>query len=210
MSVGNGQQPQKWNLPRGLVRIWVLLTAGWFALAGALWLVIWWNTVSDAADWVYRSIVSVDYEAVCARLRAQQTLGKKIDPIPAIPALELRVTDGVGKIIGAPGRCLIPIAQQEGIDLIPVAFRVVETDGSRLQEIEGADGRRRSMSSFPAVPPVRDETIFENDRERMFLSLGLILMPPVVLFAIGYGVYWAAAGFKPDSMDATSRREPFV
>jgi hypothetical protein len=210
MSVGNGQQSQQWNLRRGLIRIWIVLTAGWLIVAGALWLVIWWNTVSDAADWVYRSIVPVDYEAICARLRAQQTLGKTIDPIPTIPAIELRVTDGVGKIIGAPGRCLVPIAQQAGIELIPVAFHVVETDGSRLQEIEGADGRRRPMSSFPAVPPVRDETIFEHDRERMFLSLGLILTPPLVLFVIGYGVWWAASGFKPNPADVISRREPHI
>jgi hypothetical protein len=67
-----------------------------------------------------------------------------------------------------------------------------------------------AILTYPRSAPGRDETIFENDRERMFLSLGLILIPPVVLFAIGYGLYWAAAGFKPDSMDSTSRKEPFV
>jgi hypothetical protein len=92
---------------------------------------------SPAAGWQISDLIApTDYDALCAKLRRQRAAGGPVDPIPALPRLELIVENGVGRIVAAPGRCLAAFAEEEGIDLIPVAFRVVGGDGTALREIE--------------------------------------------------------------------------
>ncbi len=185
------------NVKRGLIRVWVLFAAIWLAIAGGIWVALWSAELAQLGRELVASVrPATDYDALCAKLRAQRAAGGPVDPIPAIPALELVVDNGVGRVVAAPGRCLVVFAKEEGVDLVPVAFRIVAGDGSKLREIEDRAGNRRPITDFPAVPPV-EQRIAGPDRGGMFWSLAFILGVPAILFVLGSGIWWAAIGFRP-------------
>jgi hypothetical protein len=132
--------PGRCNIRRGLIRAWVLFTTIWLITAGGFWLAAWWSELPIVWRDFVATVAPVNYEALCAKLRAQRAAGGPVDEIPAIPALEVVVAAGVAKVVAAPGRCLAVFAKEEGVDLIPVAIRVVGGDGSAVQQIEGQSG----------------------------------------------------------------------
>ena len=208
-----GDQSPRWNVKRGLIRFWILFVAVWFSTAGGIWIAVWSDDLLHIGREFIESLKpSVDYDALCVKLRRQRAAGGPVDEIPAIPALELVVNTGVGRIVAAPGRCLVVFAKEEGIELIPVAFKVVRGDGSTLREIEDNAGHRRPISDFPALPPVQGR-IPDYEYQQIYWSLAFIFgVPavifgvPAVLFVIGWGFWWAAMGFRSDHPRKT--REP--
>jgi hypothetical protein len=170
----------------------------WVAIAGGVWVSIYSDELALIGRELAASLTpAVDYAALCAKLRSQRAAGGPVDPIPALPALELVVENGIGRIVAAPGSCLVTFAQEEGVDLVPVALKIVGGDGSSLREIEGRDGKRRPIANFPTVPRVQP-AISASDRRGFFWSLALILGVPAILFALGSGFWWAVMGFRGD------------
>jgi hypothetical protein len=168
----------------------------WLATAGAIWGYTWSNELVQFGRELAASLApAVDYDALCAKLRAERAAGAPVDSIPAIPALELVVENGVGRVVAAPGRCLVVFAKEEGSGSVPVAFKIVGGDGSKLREIEDRAGNRRQITDFPPVPSVEQESP-SPDLGGMFWSLTIILSVPVILFVLGSGVWWAAMGFR--------------
>ena len=154
------------------------------------------------------TVAPIDYEALCAKLRAQRAAGRQVDEIPRIPALEVVVNDGVAKIVAAPGLCLAVFAKEEGIDLIPVAFRVIGGDGGTVQEIEDRSGRRRPLADFGTVPRIERATS-DSGRQNMLWSALFVLGVPAVLLALGFGFWWVAMGFKANTgLENAPRKEP--
>jgi hypothetical protein len=192
------QQSPKWNVKRGLIRVWVLFATIWLATAGGIWVAEW----SDEILGFGREFVALlrpaagysaaDYEALCATLRRQRAAGGTVDKIPVIPVAEVMVNNGVGRVVAAPGRCLIVFAQEEGVDLVPISYRVVGGDGSILREIEDRFGNRRPIADKMA--PRIQHTVPAS----FFWSLGFILSVPMVVFVLGWGFWWAAKGFGPN------------
>jgi hypothetical protein len=190
------EQSSKWNVKRGLIRLWVLFTTVWLATAGGIWVTEWSNELAQLGRELVRSVTpAIDYEALCAKLRAQRGAGGSADAIPAIPALELVVENGIGKVIAAPGRCLVVFAKEEGIGLVPVAFKIVGGDGSTLREIEDKAGNRRPITDFSSVPRI-ERVVSNSDRRTMFESFAFIVGVPMVLFGLGSGIRWAVMGFR--------------
>ena len=144
---------------------------------------------------------AADYEALCATLRRQRAAGGPVDKIPVIPVAEVTVNNGVGRVVAARGRCLVVFALEEGIDLVPISYRVVGGDGSTLREIEEQIRKPKAH---------RREGGISNDRVRcsnsFFWSFGLIVCAPMVLFLLGWGLRWAAMGFRSD--EPPPMREP--
>lgn len=197
-SIVQGGQTAKWNVKRGLIRVWVLFSTIWLATAGGIWVVEW----SDEILRFGRQFVALlrpandysaaDYEALCATLRRQRAAGGPVDKIPVIPVAEVTVNNGVGRVVAARGRCLVVFALEEGIDLVPISYRVVGGDGSTLREIEDKFGNRR-----PIAEKVVSQMI-EYAVPDLFWSFGLIVSAPMVLFLLGWGLRWAAMGFRSD------------
>jgi hypothetical protein len=194
------------NVRRGLFRVWVLITALWFCAAGGLWIAIWGEQLGDAGTEVFHHIVhrTPDYEAICAALRSARAAGITPAPIPAIPALELDVENEVGRVVAAPGRCLAEFAAEENIGLIPVALRVVKSDGTRLRRIQANNGSLRDVGDFTKVP-VREDTLALHGAS-MFSGLASILVVPIFILLIGCSIGWAVNGFR--SPEKSAPREP--
>ena len=184
----------KWNVERGLIRGWVLFAVIWTVVLGAVWLVFWSHELAQIGN---EFAPAPNYDALCAKLRAERAAGSPVDPIPAIPALELVVENGVGRVVAAPGRCLVVLAKEAGIDLVPVALRIVGGDGSKLQYIQDREGNRRPIADFRPAPTV----IRMPDRSTMFFYLALILGVPAILFARGSGA-WSAVVERSDYITA--------
>jgi hypothetical protein len=197
-SIVQGEQTAKWNVKRGLVRVWVLFATIWLATAGGIWAAEW----SDEILWVGGEFIALlrpaadysaaDYEALCATLRRQRAGGGPVDKIPVIPVAEVTVNNGVGRVVAARGRCLVVFAQEEGVDLVAISYRIVGGDGSTLREIEDRFGNRR---------PVADKMVPRIEHavpDAFFWSLGFILSVPMVVFVLGWGFWWTAKGFRSD------------
>jgi hypothetical protein len=145
-----GDRSPKWNVKRGLIRVWILFAAIWLATAGGIWAAIWSAAILQLGRGFVGSLTPApDYETLCTKLRGQRAAGGPVDEIAAIPALELVVNAGRGKVVASPGSCLIGFAKEEGIELVPIAFRIVGGDGSTLREIEDRAGNRRPIADFP-------------------------------------------------------------
>jgi hypothetical protein len=176
----------------------VLFATIWLATAGGFWVAEWSDEIlgfgrefvallRPAADYS-----AADYEGLCAKLRRQRADGALVDKIPVIPVVELLVNNGVGRVVGARGRCLVVFAQEEGIDLVGVSFRVVGGDGSPPREIEDKSGNQHPFD-FPVVPRIQHAV-----PASFFWSLGFILSVPMAVFVLGWGFWWAAKGFRSD------------
>jgi hypothetical protein len=189
--------PGNWNVKRGLIRSWIMFTVAWLITIGGLWVWSWRIELPKLWQDVTEMVSPVDYEALCAKLRAQRASGGPVDHVPALPGLEIAVRDGVAKVVAAPGRCLVVFAQDEGVDLIPVVFRIVAGDGSPVREIEDNSGNRRPFSAFGRVAaPQVERALTGDDRRGIAMSALLILAVPTVLLVIGSGLWWVAVGFK--------------
>jgi hypothetical protein len=183
------------NIKRGLFRVWLFVAALWLIVAGGIWVAVWIDKLERIGGDLAATLKSApDYEAICAKIRSQRAAGVVVNPTPAIPALELTVENGIGRVVAAPGRCLVVIAKEENIGLVPVALRVVKSDGTTLRQIEDRDG-----------VPVQESAIGVYGQP-MLWSLVFVLGVPLVLFIFGYGVWWVARGFTSDP--PRPRREP--
>jgi hypothetical protein len=159
-----GEQTAKWNVKRGLIRVWVLFATIWLATAGGIWVAVW----SDEILWFGREFVillrpaadysAADYEALCTTLRRQRAAGGPVDKIPLIPVAEVMVNNGVGRVVADRGHCLIVFALEEGVDLVPISYTVVGGDGSTLREIEDRFGNRRRIADN-VVPRITQHAV---------------------------------------------------
>jgi hypothetical protein len=199
-----GEQTAKWNVKRGLIRVWVLFATIWLATAGGFWVSEWSDEILSfgrefvallrpAADYS-----AADYEALCATLRRQRAAGGPVDKIPVLPVAEVTVNNGVGRVVADRGRCLVVFALEEGVDLVPISYTVVGGDGSRLREIEDRFGNRRPIGDR-IVPRIQHAV-----PDSFFWSLCLILSVPMVVFVLGWGFWWAGKGFRSDQPRARS------
>jgi len=108
----------KWNVKRGLIRLWVM------------------------------------YDALCAKLRAQKAAGGRVDPIPAMSALEPVVSNGVGRVVVAPGRCLVVASNRLNSQTRPGIAFTKQLSGN-LQRVQrhrtAALGRPTQVDSLACV-----------------------------------------------------------
>jgi len=172
----------------------------WLILSGAIWVSEFGGKLLQRGQEIFASMTAPDYDTICLKLRRQRASGGPVDLVPAIPALELAVYDGVGKAVAAPGRCLVEFAIEEGVALVPVVFKVVSGDGSVLREIEDRSGKRTPMSDLRRVSRPQP-LISDPDYRAMVGSLVFILAVPTVLLTAGMGLWWVAAGFRPNLPD---------
>lgn len=174
--------------------MWVLFTIIWLAGAGGTGVAIWADELRQVGDEIVASMTSdpseADYEALCAKLRAQAAAGGPVDKIRLVPRLEVVVEKGVARVVAAPARCLVVLAKEKGVDLIPVFFKIVGSDGSEILELERADGTRTPFDFQSA------RTLEGADHSGMYGYFAFVLAVPLVLFAFGSGIWWVAAGFK--------------
>jgi hypothetical protein len=188
----------KWDVKRGLIRLWILFAIAWVAVMGAVGGVIFADAIRQVGSDMEGSITPepsrADYEALCAKLRKQWDAGGPVDKVTLVPRLEIAVTNGVAKVVNAPSRCLAVLAKEAGIDLVPVAFKIVGGDGSAAREIEDAAGNRKPFDYRP-VPPIQP-SVSDADRRGMYGYFGFALAVPLVLLVCGSGIWWAAMGFK--------------
>ena len=175
-----------WNFKRGLIRAWILFTIVWLAVVGGVWLSEFEGKLVKRGQESFASMWTPDYDAICKKLRQQRASGGPVDPAPAIPALELVVHDGVGKVIAAPGRCLIEFAAEEGVNAVPVRLTVVGGDGSVLRQIQDRSGNLKPVSDF--TPVARPQPLI-SDSDYRAMAQGLIFMfaMPAALLVAGWG-----------------------
>jgi hypothetical protein len=192
----------RWNVKRGLIRLWVLFAAIWLTIAGGMWVSIYSNELAQLSRQLVASVTpAVEYEALCARLRAQRAAGGPVDQITALPTLDLVVTKGVAQIVASHGDCLMTFAKEEGVDLVPTVFKTVGGDGSKPAWIKDMQGGVRP-NNFQEVPRVEQPA---SDLTSMLGSLAIILGVPAILFVLGSGVWWAVMGFRSDQPRARSQ-----
>lgn len=189
---------QKWNIKRGLIRIWIVVTILWLVTAGGIWLSEWSDELKYSAKNLFASMTptpSTDYEAICAKIRAQQAAGGTADEIPVIPEVDVVVERGIGRVVAQFGRCLAMLGKEAGVDQIPVALKIVGGDGSKLRELEAGGGKRFSTTDWQALllNPAQ-QGLSESQRE-MIRSFAFVLCLPLLLLLLGTAVWWAARGF---------------
>jgi hypothetical protein len=191
-----------------MFRVWVLVALIWLVCAGGIWIAIWSSQLGQAGSELVARVVhpTPNYEAICAALRSARAAGIASKEIPAIPALEVEVKDGIGRVLAAPGYCLAIIAKEEGIGLIPVALRVVRSDGTKLRQIEARDGSLRNADEFTKVP-VEEDTLRLHG-SAMIEGLVFVFAVPTLILVFGYAIGWVANGFRSTTPTSAARREP--
>src|SRR5437763_3013719 len=109
--VPNSRSPRnrtpKVNIRRGMVRLWTLLTVVWLATVGGIWLSIYWDGLLQAGSelttrWTMTLsdlIAPYDYDALCAKLRAQRAAGGPVDQIPRVPVIDIVVKNKRAKVV---------------------------------------------------------------------------------------------------------------
>jgi len=171
-------RPAKWNVERGLIRVWVVAAAIWLLPAAGIWLSSWSHEIGQLThELITRFTLRVDYDAICAKLRAQKAASGRAEPIPALPPLELVVENGVATVVAAPGSCLAEIAKEDGVSSIPVAMKVVGGDGSKPAWLKDMNGKVRPFD-FPPWLVYQSAALESVDLVSMMEDLVFVLSPP--------------------------------
>jgi hypothetical protein len=185
---------------RGLFRLWIFSTVVWLAVAGGAGVLSWSDELRQIGRDMMASITpdpsEADFERLCAKLRRQTAAGGPVDKIAVVPRLEVVVTDGVAKVVAAPGLCVADLAKEAGVDLIAVAVKRVGGDSSRIRELEDISGQRRPYDDFAHANDWGNEPL-GYDYSAVGQYFAFVLAAPIIVLCLGAGAWWVAMGFRP-------------